>query len=93
VIVIQSINNDKRAEYTVSEAVGFGDFLSEQPRVQAVDVGIQLTPRKRDSQDAASAVEHKAEEAFLKQLRGRSAALHIQPYEEWMSARSHRKLL
>jgi hypothetical protein len=41
----------------------------------------------------ASALEHKAEEAFLKQLRGRSAALHVQPYEEWMSARSHRKLL
>jgi DNA-binding IclR family transcriptional regulator len=29
---IQSINNDKSAEYTVSEAVAFGDFLTEQPR-------------------------------------------------------------
>jgi hypothetical protein len=90
---IQAINNDKKAEYTISEAVAFGDFLSEQPRVQAADVGVRLTPGKPDSQGAASAVEHKAEEAFLKQLRGRSAALHIQPYEDWMSARSHRKLL
>jgi predicted transcriptional regulator len=90
---IQGINNNPNAEYTVSEAVAFGDFLSEQPRVQAVDVGIRLTPRKPDSQDAASAVEHKAEQAFLKQLRGRSAALRIQPYEEWMSARSHHRLL
>jgi predicted ArsR family transcriptional regulator len=90
---IQAINNDKKAEYTVSEAVAFGDFLSEQARVQAAEVGIRLTPRKPDSQDAGSAVEHRAEQTFLKQLRGRSAALHIQPYEEWMSARSHRKLL
>jgi predicted transcriptional regulator len=90
---IQAINNDKKAEYTVSEAVAFGDFLSEQARVQAAEVGIRLTPRKPDSQDAGSAVEHRAEQTFLKQLRGRSAALHIQPYEEWMSARSHRKLI
>jgi hypothetical protein len=90
---IQSINNDKSAEYTVCEAVAFGDFLTEQPRVQAVDVGIRLTPRKRDSEARGMAVEHKAEEVFLKQLRVRNATLHIQPYEEWMSARSHRKLL
>jgi DNA-binding IclR family transcriptional regulator len=32
---IQAINNDKSAEYTVSEAIAFGDFLSEQARVQA----------------------------------------------------------
>jgi predicted ArsR family transcriptional regulator len=61
---IQTINNDKKAEYTVSEAVAFGDFLSEQARVQAAEVGIRLTPRKPDSQDAGSAVEHKAEKAF-----------------------------
>jgi hypothetical protein len=79
---IQAINNDKKAEYTVSIAVAFGDFLSEQRRVQAADVGIRLTRRKADPQDAASAVEHRAEQAFLKQLRGRSAALHI----VWLSA-------
>ena len=90
---IQATNNDKSAEYTVSEAVAFGDFLSEQARAQAADVGIRLTPRNTDVDAAASAVEHKAEEAFLKQLRARSAALHIQAYEPWMSARSHRKLL
>jgi hypothetical protein len=90
---IQGINNDKGAEYTVSEAVAFGDFLFEQPRVQAADVGVRLTPQEAHSESSALAIEHKAEQAFLKQLRGRSAALHIQPYEEWMSARSHRKLL
>jgi hypothetical protein len=90
---IHAINNDKNAEYEVSEAVAFGDFLSEQSRVQAADVGVKLTRRKTAPQDAASAVEHKAEGAFLKNLRGRSAALHIQAYESWMSARSRRKLL
>jgi hypothetical protein len=90
---LRTTNDDPSSEYTVSEAVAFGDFLSNQPRVQAADVGIRLTPRKAGSEDSASAVEHKAEEAFLKQLRGKSAVIHIQPYEAWMSARSHRKLL
>ena len=90
---IQAINNDKNSTYTVSEAVAFGDFLSEDARVQPAEVGIRLTPRNTAVDASASAVEHKAEEAFLKQLRGRSAALHIQDYEPWMSARSHRKLL
>jgi hypothetical protein len=90
---IQAINNDKRAEYTVCDAVAFGDFLSQDARVQPAEVGIRLTPRNTDVDASASAVENKAEEAFLKQLRARSAALHIQDYEPWMSARSHRKLL
>jgi hypothetical protein len=85
-------NDDATSLYTVSEAVAFGDFLSDEPRVQAADVGIRLIPRKLEPDVSASAVEVKAEEAFLKQLRGRSAALHIQPYEDWMGARSHRKL-
>jgi hypothetical protein len=81
------------AEYTVSEAVAFGDFLWQDARVQPAEVGIRFTPRKTDVDSSASAVEHKAEEAFLKQLRARSAALHIRAYEAWMSDRSHRKLL
>jgi hypothetical protein len=90
---IQAINHDPDAEYEVSEAVAFGDLLSDQARVQAADVGIGLTRRKANSEGSRSAVKHKAEEAFLRQLRGKSAALHIRAYEPWMSARSHRKLL
>ncbi|MGI9073695.1 MAG: hypothetical protein ACR2JB_20820, partial [Bryobacteraceae bacterium] len=90
---IRASNDDASSPYTLSEAVAFGDFLSDQPRVQAVDVAIQLTRRTASSEDSGTAVEHKAEQAFLKQLRGKSAALHIHPYEDWMSARSHRKLL
>lgn len=90
---IRTNNDHPSSTYTISEAVAFGDFLSDQPRVQAADVGIRLTPRNTDSENSATAVEHKAEEAFLKQLRGKSPALRIQAYEDWMSARSHRKLL
>jgi hypothetical protein len=90
---IRTNNDDPSSEYTVSEAVAFGDFLSNHLRVQAADVGIRLTPRNAHSEDSGSALEHKVEEAFLKQLRGKTAVIHIQPFEAWMSARSHRKLL
>jgi hypothetical protein len=41
----------------------------------------------------ASATESKARLAFLKQLHGKNAPLNIQPYQDWMSKRSHLKLL
>jgi hypothetical protein len=63
---IQAINNDPNAEYAVSEAVAFGDFLSDQAWVQAADVGIRLAPHKTNSEGSGSAVEHKAEEIFPK---------------------------
>jgi hypothetical protein len=45
---IHAINNDKNSEYTVSEAVACGDFLSQNARVQPADIGIRLTKRKAD---------------------------------------------
>lgn len=67
-------------------------FLGDAARLQAPDVGIRLA---RKSEDAAipSAKEHTAELEFLKQLRGKTALLHIVSYENWMSARSHVRLL
>jgi hypothetical protein len=53
---IQAVNNDNNAEYTISEAVAFGDFLSQDARVQPAEVGIRLTRRKTDLDGAASAV-------------------------------------
>jgi hypothetical protein len=50
---IQAINNDNSAEYTISEAMAFGDFLSEDARVQPADVGIRLTQRKTDPEAPA----------------------------------------
>jgi hypothetical protein len=51
---IQAINNDKNPEYTVSEAVAFGDFLSQDARVQPAEVGIRLTSRNTDVDGSAS---------------------------------------
>lgn len=94
---IRAINREPKARYKITEAVAFGDFLDDQPRVQAADVGIRLTERKqRSSGNAsgnASAGEHAAQREFLKQLRGKNARLHLKSYEPWMSTRSHRKLL
>jgi hypothetical protein len=48
---------------------------------------------KKTEESTASAKRHRAELAFLKQLRGKTALLHVELYEEWMRARSHRDLL
>jgi hypothetical protein len=53
---IQAINKDKNTKYRISEAVAFGDFLSQDARVQPAEVGIRLTRRKTDLDGAASAV-------------------------------------
>jgi hypothetical protein len=85
------VNEDPNSDYKVIDAVVFGDFLGDASRVQAAEVGVRLAPKNEEL--SASAKEHPAELAFLKQLRGKSALLHIQPYEEWMNSRSHRDLL
>jgi DNA-binding MarR family transcriptional regulator len=90
---IREINRDPSSPYTISEAVAFGDFLSDRARVQAADVGIRVTPKMANLEPPSSATEHKAEEAFLNQLRGKSALVHIESHETWMSARSHLRLL
>ena len=89
---IKAVNHDPGGAYTVTEAVAFGDFLDDRARVQAADVGIRLQQRA-DAPSTASAREHAAEFAFLKQLRGKTALIHIQPYQDWMKARTHRDLL
>jgi hypothetical protein len=90
---IKAINQDADAAFKITGAVAFGDFLMGRARVQAADVGVQLSPRKPASGEAGSAVEAKAEREFLKRLKGNGSTLNIRPYEEWMSSRSHRKLL
>jgi predicted ArsR family transcriptional regulator len=91
---IESINQDNNAPYRITQAVGFGDFLSDRARVQAADVGIDLQSRASaggaDKRTAANASQDKS---FLNRLRGRSTTLRIQEYASWMSHRSHRKLI
>jgi hypothetical protein len=83
---IAANNSDRKTDFTITQAVAFGDFLSGRANCQAADVGIELTPhepaRGRDQ------VHY-----FLKQLRGKSRFLNLRPYEPWMSQRSLRRLL
>lgn len=89
---IKSANDDSQAQYRITEAVAFGDFLRDTARVQAAEVGIRLVP-KSHSGPIASAQEHAAELEFLKEFRGKTALLHVISYEDWMSSRTHQRLL
>ncbi|HXM90954.1 MAG TPA: hypothetical protein VN974_05375 [Candidatus Dormibacteraeota bacterium] len=90
---IAAARKDFKSPFKISAAVAFGDFLSDRPRVQAPDVGIELVRRKSDAGAKTSATEAKARLAFLKQLRGKNTPLNVQPYQEWMGKRSHQNLL
>jgi DNA-binding MarR family transcriptional regulator len=90
---IAAARKDFKSPFEISAAVAFGDFLSDRPRVQAPDVGIEFARRKSDHTARGSATENKERLAFLKQLRGKNTPLNLQPYQEWMSKRSHLKLL
>jgi hypothetical protein len=90
---IAAARKDFESPFKISAAVAFGDFLSDRPRVQAPDVGIELVKRKSDGGAKTSATEAKARLAFLKQLRGKNTPLNIPPYQEWMSKRTHQNLL
>jgi hypothetical protein len=90
---IAAARKDFKSPFKILAAVAFGDFLSDRPRVQAPDVGIELVKRKSDAGAKTSATESKARLAFLKQLRGKNTPLNLQLYQEWRSKRSHQKLL
>ena len=86
---IHAMNADPNAMYSVTKAVAFGDFLRDLPRVQAASVGIGLESCKPEPPNTH--IKHM--KSVLHDLRGRSAMLNVEPYEPWMSARSHRDLL
>jgi len=90
---IAAARKDFKSPFKISAAVAFGDFLGDQPRVQAPDVGVELVKRQSDAAAKPSATEAKARLAFLKQLRGKNTPLNLQLYQDWMSKRSHQNLL
>jgi hypothetical protein len=91
---IKQVNQDLKATFRVTDSIAFGDFLfKDRTRVQAADVAIGLTPRGEAGGEPGSAPVARAERQFLRQLRGRTALLHVRSYADWMSKRSHRKLL
>lgn len=90
---LKRINQDSSAEYKIADAVAFGDFSSGRARVQAADVGIRLEPRNPPAHHPHWAGERERQEAFLKQLRGKTPLLNVQSYTDWMKVRTHRSLL
>lgn len=84
---IKSNNMDRTASFRVTEAVAFGDFLLKQSLAQAVDVGIAV------ARNSKGRISDAAEISFLRSLRGRHPSLHLMPYQPWMSARSHQRLI
>jgi hypothetical protein len=90
---IAEINRESSAPFKITEAVAYGDFLSDRPRIQSAEVGIQLLRRKPGGLVADSAVEQSAQQEFLKQLKTKGGVVHIRPFEKWMADRAHRNLL
>ena len=82
---IRELKADRSAGVSVVRAVAYGDFLSDRPRVQAADVGIELAARGR-----ANA---KHETQILTALRAKSPMFHLHGFAPWMSARTHRTLI
>jgi hypothetical protein len=89
---IKAVNKDSKSVYKIIEAVAFGDFLLQKARVQAAEVGIRLEARKAKRGESL-ATQHAGERAFLRQLRAKAATVNTLPYAEWMSGRTHRRLL
>jgi hypothetical protein len=85
---IADINSHTHSEFTVNKAVAFGDFLKRPPKCQAANVAIELRQRV-----PAKHRDKTEERKFLKQIAAKNRFLHLQPYEEWMSQRSHRRLV
>ena len=83
-------NKDAKAEFRVSRAIAFGDFMTDRAQVQAADVGIELARR---GARAAMRISKVDERAFLKTLRAGKQMIRLIPFEPWMRERAHRRLL
>jgi hypothetical protein len=91
---IKQVNRDSNARFKITHAVTFGDFLlKDRSRIQAAGVGIGLTLRSQSASESHSADDAREEGQFFRQLRGKTALLHISPYADWMSKRAHISLL
>ena len=88
---IQAVNKDTKAEFKVASAVAFGDFVADQSRAQAADVGIELV--SRDTSRKPKAKPKARERAFLKALRGGKQLVRLVRLEPWMKERTHLRLI
>lgn len=77
---IRDASKDFKTPFKITHAVAFGDFLlQDRTRVQAADAGIGLAPKDQNAK-ANSVPVARMERDFLKQLRGRTALLHLVDY-------------
>jgi hypothetical protein len=90
---IAELNRTPRAQYAITKAIAFGDFLRNEERVQPAEVGIQLMRQTLDDARCESGEDDQPQHAFLKRFQGRGALVRLRPYEKWMSDRTHRDLL
>lgn len=88
---IKALNKDTKAEFKIARAVAFGDFLGDEPRAQAADVGIELV--SRDTAKARKAMPKARERAFLKALRRGKHLVRLVRFEPWMKERAHLQLI
>jgi hypothetical protein len=88
---IQAVNKDAKAEFRIASAVAFGDFLSERPRVQAADVGVELA--NRSGSQTRKPKPKARERSFLKALRGGKQMIRLVAFEPWMRERAHLRLM
>ena len=91
---IKEFNRNHASDYAIKNAVAFGDFLGDRPRVQAADVGIELERKSaKTGAKFAAASERALELDLLRDIRGRSPLFHLRRYEPWMKTRTHRKIV
>jgi len=88
---IKALNKDTKAEFKIARAVAFGDFLGDESRAQAADVGIELV--SRDTTKTRKAKPKARERAFLKALRGGKHLVRLVRFEPWMKERAHLQLI
>lgn len=88
---LKAVNKDTKAEFKITSAVAFGDFLADEPRAQAADVGLELVSRNTSKERKAKPKAR--ERAFLKALRGGKQTLRLARFEPWMRERAHLRLI
>jgi len=85
---LRQFNADRNGGLIVTDAVAFGDSLSDRARVQAADVGIAVAPRGEKGAPRIAPGKQ-----LLANLRAKSPMLHLYPLAGWMMQRTHRGLI
>jgi hypothetical protein len=84
---VRKLNADRTTAEIITRAVAFGDFLSGRVRVQAADIGIEVSRR------GAKGAPQRPSAALLSTLKSKSSMLQLRPLAPWMATRTHRNLL